>query len=147
MTINTISMGGSSSVGALAGDFTETQPVDVMVLPVPPDRSQKHMTPETSEEKRKKFQVKSLHTETAELPGVQSTPESVQAPQASLQAVPAQEPSHFLRINCPMYPYVELCLFVSKKYLNRCVENLLHTRRHPQRWLRELTLTLRTEKF
>ena len=56
MTINTISMGGSSSVGAPAGDFTETQPVDVMVLPVPPDRSQKHMSPETSEEKRKKFQ-------------------------------------------------------------------------------------------
>ena len=110
MTINAISMGGpSSSIGVPAGDSTDTQPVDVMALPAPPDRSQKHMSPETSEEKRKKFQVKHLRTETAELPGVASTPESVQVPQASCPAVPAKEPSHLLCINCPMYPCACLC--------------------------------------
>ena len=144
MTISMISMGGpSSSVGAPAGDFTDTQSVDVMALPVPPDGSQKHMSPETSEEKRKKFQVKSLHTETAELPGVPSTPASVPAQEASSEAVPAQEPSQLLCNNCPMYPYVELCLFVSKFF--QCVEILLHARRHPQQWTREVQT--RTSKF
>lgn len=87
--------GLSSSVAAAAGDFTDTQPVDVMALPVPADRSPKHMSPETSEEKRKKFQIKILRTETAELPGdhPMPTPESAEATEAQPPTVPAKETS------------------------------------------------------
>jgi hypothetical protein len=113
MTIpNSISIGGlSSSVAAAAGDFTDTQPVDVMALPVPADRSPKHMSPETSEEKRKKFQIKILRAETAELPGdhPMPTPESAEATEAQPPTVPAKETSHFLCMNHSMF-----CFFVSK---------------------------------
>ena len=113
--LNSMSMGGhSSSAGAPVGDSTDTQPVDVMALPLPADRSPKQMSPETSEEKRKKFQIKNLLTQTAELPGdstgdhAMPTPESADAT-AQPPIVPAKERSHFL-IFCASIALCCLCL-------------------------------------